>query len=580
MTLLKKGSIGKKLLVLIVGAVSLPIVFTLGLLFWQQGRLESMVADIVMTKHMEGLVSGFYDMCLSHKTADQQVVKDVFRSKVVGKTGYVYVLQGTGANRGTYMLSKDGLRDGENIWDAKDSSGNYFIRRIIDKALTTSGGETVRSEAYPWLNQGESVPRNKIAFLTYYKPWDWVIAVSLYEDDRDSMLAKVHTAFSDLLLVVLASGIGMLLVAVYIGVRVSRGITRPLARVIGAAETVAHGDLLTAETQIKEACDMVGPELFALCGDASAAKDSGMLQGNETGQLIVAIGNMIVRLKSLIGQVQTSSVQLLSTATEIAATAKQQEATINNLGASTSEIAASVNQISATSRELVNTMERVTGVAGETAKLAGAGRCGMQDMEHNIHELSTATRSVSSKLGVINEKAGNITSVMGTITKVADQTNLLSLNAAIEAEKAGEHGRGFSVVAREIRRLADQTAVATVDIEHMITEMQSAVSSGVMEMDKFSEAMLRGSEQIGTIGVQMGQVIASVEELIPHFQQVSDGMQSQAQGAQQINEAMMVLTNGTRNTLDSLREFNTATEHMHGAMRGLKDEIQKFKVTS
>ena len=580
MTLIKKGSIEKKLLVLIVGAVSLPIIFTLGLLFWQQGRLESMVAEIVMAKNMEGLVSGFYDLCQSHKITDQSLVKNVFRNKVVGKTGYVFVLQGTGANRGTYLLSKDGKRDGENIWDAKDSSGNYFIRHIVDKALSTSSGQMARSDAYPWLNQGESVPRNKVAFLTYYKPWDWVIAVSLYEDERDALLAKVHTAFSRLLMIVLASGIGMLFAAVYIGVRVSRAITLPLSRVIGAAETVARGDLLSAETKIREACDMIGPELFALCGDASAAKDSRLLKGNETGQLIVAIGNMIVRLKSLIGQVQTSSVQLLSTATEIAATARQQEATINNLGASTSEIAASVNQISATSRELVNTMERVTGVAGETARLAGTGRSGMQDMEKNIHELSSATRSVSSKLGVINEKAGNITSVMATITKVADQTNLLSLNAAIEAEKAGEHGRGFSVVAREIRRLADQTAVATVDIEHMITEMQSSVSSGVMEMDKFSEAMLRGSGQIGNIGVQMGQVIARVEELIPQFQMVRDGMQSQSQGAQQINEAMMVLTSGTRNTLDSLREFNTATEHMHGAMRGLKDEIQKFKVTA
>ena len=139
------------------------------------------------------------------------------------------------------------------------------------------------------------------------------------------------------------------------------------------------------------------------------------------------------------------------------------------------------------------------------------------------------------------------------------------------------YGLDCRVVAA-IVALADQTAVATVDIEHMITEMQSSVSSGVMEMDKFSEAMLRGSGQIGDIGVQMGQVIARVEELIPQFQMVRDGMQSQSQGAQQINEAMRVLTSGTRNTLDSLREFNTATEHMHGAMRGLKDEIQKFKV--
>ena len=84
---------------------------------------------------------------------------------------------------------------------------------------------------------------------------------------------------------------------------------------------------------------------------------------------------------------------------------------------------------------------------------------------------------------------------MTTITKVADQTNLLSLNAAIEAEKAGEHGRGFAVVATEIRRLADQTAIASYDIEQLVKEMQSAVSAGVMGMDKFSEEVRGASKK-------------------------------------------------------------------------------------
>ena len=104
-----------------------------------------------------------------------------------------------------------------------------------------------------------------------------------------------------------------------------------------------------------------------------------------------------------------------------------------------------------------------------------------------MRQLAESTGSIGSKLSVISERAANINLVVTTITKVADQTNLLSINAAIEAEKAGEYGLGFLVVAREIRRLADQTAVATLDIERMVKEMQYSVSAGVMEMDKFSE---------------------------------------------------------------------------------------------
>ena len=108
------------------------------------------------------------------------------------------------------------------------------------------------------------------------------------------------------------------------------------------------------------------------------------------------------------------------------------------------------------------------------------------------------------------KKASGINSVVTTITKVADQTNLLSINAAIEAEKAGEAGRGFLVVAREIRRLADQTAVATLDIEQMVRQMQAAVSAGVMEMDKFREDVRGGIMQTSEISGQMGQILDQV----------------------------------------------------------------------
>src|ERR1700681_3630636 len=110
-----------------------------------------------------------------------------------------------------------------------------------------------------------------------------------------------------------------------------------------------------------------------------------------------------------------------------------------------------------------------------------------------------ASASINERLAVLSDKAGNIGTVVTTITRVADQTNLLSLNAAIEAEKAGEYGRGFAVVATEIRRLADQTAVATYDIEQMVKEMQQAVSAGVMGMDKFSEEVRRGVADVRSV---------------------------------------------------------------------------------
>ena len=222
-------------------------------------------------------------------------------------------------------------------------------------------------------------------------------------------------------------------------------------------------------------------------------------------------------LNSLILQVQKSGIQVTSSATEIAASAKQLEATVAEQAASTDQVTATSQEISGRSRDLVKTMSDVTALARDNTTLAENCRGSLGDMESAMGQLTDATRSISDKLSAISEKAANIGTVVTTITKVADQTNLLSLNAAIEAEKAGEYGMGFSVVAREIRRLADQTAEATTDIEQMVKEMRSAVSSGVMEMDKFVQQANQGAETVRLIGVKMGTIVENVQALFPRF---------------------------------------------------------------
>jgi methyl-accepting chemotaxis protein WspA len=198
-------------------------------------------------------------------------------------------------------------------------------------------------------------------------------------------------------------------------------------------------------------------------------------------------------------------------------------------------------------------------------------------MERAMSGLGQATSSISEKLSVISDRATNIGGVVTTITKVADQTNLLSLNAAIEAEKAGEAGRGFAVVAREIRRLADQTAVATLDIDGLVREMQSAVSSGVMEMDRFTEEVRASVADAAVVGEQFNAILQQIQTLSPRLAALHDGMQSQNVGEQQINEAMLQLVEIARRSADSLKDFNDATDQLNGAVSALEKELSRFK---
>ncbi len=290
--------------------------------------------------------------------------------------------------------------------------------------------------------------------------------------------------------------------------------------------------------------------------------------------LVRLAGDLVV----LVGQVQKSGLQVNTSINEIAATAKEQQATASEIAATTTEIGATSKEISATSKELVKTMGEVSTVAEQSASLAGSGQAGLTRMEETMRQIMSAAGAINAKLAVLNEKAGNINQVVTTITKVADQTNLLSLNAAIEAEKAGEYGRGFAVVATEIRRLADQTAVATYDIEQMVKEMLSAVSAGVMGMDKFSEEVRRGVDEVRQVGGQLAQIISHVQTMTPRFESVNEGMQAQATGAQQISEALTQLSEAAQQTVESLRQSGLAIEQLNETARGLKTGVESIKL--
>jgi methyl-accepting chemotaxis protein len=333
--------------------------------------------------------------------------------------------------------------------------------------------------------------------------------------------------------------------------------TRSLARRVDAAASAA---------QQVAAGDLTRPASGSTCPD-------------ETGDLLRALDSMTADLNSLVGQVRGASVELSTTAAELSATSRQQDEVVASFGASSAEIAAAVREINTTSQELSREMEHVNEVATATARLAQDGRVQLESMEGAMQSLDKATAGVADRLAAINEKAVNIGGVVTTITKVAEQTNLLSVNAAIEAEKAGEYGRGFLVVAREIRRLADQTGQATLDIERMVKEMQGAVSSGVMEMDRFSDQVRRNVTDVRTIGRSMTDIIGSVDETSRSFGTVREGMRSQAAGAGQISEAMASLSSNAKATADAVREFGRAADDLQRSIGTLRAAIAAFQLT-
>lgn len=363
---------------------------------------------------------------------------------------------------------------------------------------------------------------------------------------------KTESIRTFILRIGILAAIGVVILSLVIYWNFSRFITTPLLEVSQVADKLAGFDLTVSVD--------------------TSGKD-------EIGMLLTAINKMVQSFREVVGQVQRSGIQVTSSATELSATSKQQEATMVTQVDSTKKVVQSVEEISNVAAELVGTVQHVASMSQETAGFASSGQTDLARMEEAMEHMEAASKAISGRLQAINEKAENITTVVTTITKVADQTNLLSLNAAIEAEKAGEYGRGFTVVAREIRRLADQTAVATLDIDQMVKEMQSAVSAGVMEMDKFIAEVRHSAEDVENISMQLTRIIEQVQALSPRFEDVNVAMGHQSKHAQEINNAMANLSEEIQQTTNSLRESFLAIEQLNEAAKGLQDEVSRFKVS-
>lgn len=523
--------------------------------------------------------------------APTSVARAMMRTKV-GKTGYVWAIGAKGQFRGIYVVSKNGARNGENIWEAKDHKGELFVQKMVAQALAQPGGKIAYAR-YPWGDTTTSKVRMKVSAFTYFAPWDWVVGAGVYEDEFYAADNRIGDSFHQIVMWVLLAGGLILLLIVLVASYLGNRLTQPIMRLTELAGEVATGDIGKAVAHLKVSFPEAGADQAAngpipqdqAPGNGAPDDDGNDAggstgSGDETSRLAASFIKMTDSLSSLISQVQRSGIQVQSSATEITASARQLEATVAEQVSSTNEVSATSKEISLRSQDLAETMVDVTRVATGTAELAAEAHQVLPEMEESMRHLMENTTAMSEKLAGISEKASNIGSIVTTITKVADQTNLLSLNAAIEAEKAGEFGLGFSVVAREIRRLADQTAVATLDIEKMVGDMEGAVSTQVMEMDKFVQQVNQGVDKVEQVSRKINTIIDSVQTLFPRFESVSQATGEQSASADEISVAMSDLSQSATQTREALSEFNRAAGQLSSAVHDLQGEISSFKVRS
>lgn len=438
----------------------------------------------------------------------------------------------------------------------------------------------------PSLSFSELINQNQLTFKAGSQLWDQSI------NDLKEIFKNEKNLFFYQILKSMGLTLGLLGLAVYLGYLAVYQATTRLNQLTKATDNFSNGVLSVrvpvlyqdeigrqgeAFNRMAQKLEEIVSHLYELLNATTTLSNGDLsarikLLNNESefDQMGHSFNRMAETFETIINRLQQIGLTLTSSASEIAKASKEQEIIIVEQEATTREIAVAANEISSTAKEFATTMNEVSLVAEQTSNLAIKGKDSLNNMEEIMRQMVEASSHIADKLAVLNEKAANITTVITTITKVADQTNLLSLNASIEAEKAGKYGKSFAVIAKEIRRLADQTAFATLDIEKIVNDMMIAVSSSVKGVDDFTKEIRKGVEQISTVSEQLAKIMGQVQAFVSRFDLVNQGMQAQSKGAEQINESITELSQTAQQTSQSIHQFHKTIQELNFAATQLR----------
>ncbi|MBD3380778.1 MAG: HAMP domain-containing protein [candidate division Zixibacteria bacterium] len=490
----------------------------------------------------------------------------------VGKTGYIYAIDSKGVLR--VHPAKEGA----------DISKYEFIQEITHKGPQLAKGQ-VEWIQYGWKNAelGDTKERDKIVVYAYFPDWDWIVAVGSYLEE---FVAPVN----DLRNTLIMFGLLALVVSIGLGYFIARSIAKPMVSLAGVAEAVAVGDVSQkVEVRSQDEIGDLGRSFnnmmdyfkeSARVAEKIAQNDLRVEFEPRSDQDVMghSFKSMIENLTRVISRLSASSEELVSAATEIASTSEQMSRGSQSQADQISQISTAVEEMSATINESAKHAEEATQASRGASETATTGGQIVADTVQGMQSISYVVTQSSEQIGELAKSANEIGEIISVINDIADQTNLLALNAAIEAARAGEQGRGFAVVADEVRKLAERTGKATGEIASMVQGIQKATDRSVTSMQSGIEEVSKGKQLADKAGESLEGIVTMSQSVMDMIQQIAAATEEQSVAAEQITKSIDGIASVTKETASGSEQAAVAAEQLSRQAEGLKDMISSFKI--
>ncbi|UCV20401.1 methyl-accepting chemotaxis protein [Ferribacterium limneticum] len=487
-----------------------------------------------------GIVAHHHKLAAAGKMSEEDAKKaarDSLRGLRYGKDDYFFGFDTTGVY---FLHGGNPAVEGQQKIEMKDTNGKLLIKELISAAQ--AGGGFVD---YWFPRAGQQVAEPKLGYAALFGPWNWVVGTGIYIDDVDR-------EYRESALLLGGISLALLVILSLVGWQVGSSVLRQLG-----------GEPATAAGIMQRVAD----------GDLTASVNSA-----PAGSMLHALSAMVGSLRQLVSEINSDANRLVSSAESIAKASDEVARSAEQQSDATSAMAAAIEELTVSSSHISESARETALDSTQAVELSSQGTERVNQATQAIEQIAGTVSDASGRIKALEERARQVSSIANVIKDIAGQTNLLALNAAIEAARAGEQGRGFAVVADEVRKLAERTSLATTEIEQMIVGIQSDTVGAVEAMDTALPEVQAGVELAGSASESLRAIEEGARRTLTRIGDVADATREQSSASTSIAQRVEQIANMVEATTDTIRGTAATAHQLESIAINLKQLIGRFRV--